>query len=379
MTRVTSMQSLKTDIEVIQQVFDHIDKGTTDLGEATWHEPTVNYTSESRLQAEIDLMKRIPVAYAPSAALTEPGSYVAHNVAGVPVVVVRDREMNLRAFRNACRHRGMLLAEGEGKASVFRCTYHGWAYSTDGKLQHVPHDAGFPDLDFDSYGLVPIHDVLEKGGLVFVCLEEPVDQGALTDLPTLIPEDHLVFDRAESDNNFNWKLNIEATLEGYHIKPTHETTFYPYGYDNLNVVETFGRNGRIVFPFRRIEELRGVPESERDITGKVTYVYNVFPICTVAVLTNHTSVTISEPLSPGRTRIYSWRMGNLAGSESEEELTKMRRDASFVAETGLVEDMEVIARIQAGLNSGANEHFTYGLYEKAIVQLLSNLTNLIDD
>ena len=61
-----------------------------------------------------------------------------------------------------------------------------------------------------------------------------------------------------------------------------------------------------------------------------------------------------------------------------EALAKMRRDAAFVSETGLVEDIDVIHRIQAGLCSGANTHFTYGLYEKAIVQLLKQLNRLID-
>jgi len=369
---------LKTDSEVIEQIFRHIDNGTTDLGDAGWTEPVGNYTSPERFAAELALLRQLPVAFAPSAALLEPGSYIARTVAGVPLIVARDKNMQLRAFRNACRHRGMLLAEGEGQTNVFRCTYHGWAYGIDGGLQHVPHEAGFPGLEKSRHGLVPINNVIEQGGLIFVCIEKPLDSGALVDLPQLIPVDHRYFDSATNEQAFNWKLNIEATLEGYHIKPTHETTFYPYGYDNLNVVETFGRNSRITFPFRRIEELRDLPPAERDISGKVTYVYNVFPICTVAVLTNHISVSISEPVAPERTRLYSYRLGRLAGAETEADLEKMRRDARFVSEVGLVEDNAVISRIQAGLASGANEHFTYGLYEKAITQLLSNLSELLD-
>ncbi len=65
----------------------------------------------------------------------------------------------------------------------------------------------------------------------------------------------------------NWKLFMEANLEGYHIKPTHKTTFFPYGYDNLNVVETFGRNSRVTFPFRRIEKLRALPPEQRNLAG----------------------------------------------------------------------------------------------------------------
>ncbi len=371
------MATLKSDAEIIAQVYAHIDNRTTDLGEGIWKEPTSNYTSDERFAAELLLLKHLPVVFAPSVALTDPGSYVAHPVAGVPVIVVRDHNKTLRAFRNACRHRGVMLIEGQGRTNVFRCPYHGWAYGTDGTLQHVPHEAGFPALDKCAYGLTEIHDVREVGGLVFVCLEEPVDDGALSDLPTLLPDDHLVFDYHEDEKNFNWKLNIEATLEGYHIKPTHEQTFYPYGYDNLNVVENFGRNSRITFPFRRIEDLRETPADERDIVGKVTYVYNVFPIGTVAVLSNHISVLISEPVAPGKTYYFSYRLGRLKGDETEERLEKMKRDASFVADTGLAEDNAIVAKIQRGLDSEANQYFTYGLYEKAIIQLLRNLDELI--
>jgi hypothetical protein len=172
-------------------------------------------------------------------------------------------------------------------------------------------------------------------------------------------------------------LNIEATLEGYHIKPTHEESFYPYGYDNLNVVETYGPNGRVTFPFRRIEKLKDVPAEERDIGGLVTYAHNVFPICTVAFLSNHISVMISEPISPSKTHYYSYRLGPLSNHETEETLEKMRRDAEFVSEYGLQEDIAVVRRIQQGLDSGANTHFVYGRFEKAIVHFLKNITQRV--
>ena len=225
---------------------------------------------------------------------------------------------------------------------------------------------------------MPIHGVIEQGGLVYVCIEEPFDQGALGNMPQIIKDDQKIFDSSEYSQAFNWKLNIEATMEGYHIKPTHEKTFYPYGYDNLNIVETFGLNSRITFPFRRIEDLRNIAEEKRDITGKVTYVYSVFPNCTVAFLSDHISVVISEPVSPTETQYFSYRLGQFSGNETEEDIERMRRDARFVTETGLEEDNAVVAGIQDGLKSAANTHFIYGLYEKAIVHFLKNLTDLVN-
>ena len=277
------MPALKTDAEVIEQIFEHIDQGSTDTGSETWREPTANYTSELRLSAELELMKKLPLVFAPSAALAEPGDYIAHSIAGVPIIVLRDKERNVRAYRNACRHRGATLAVGAGSTRVFVCPYHGWAYGLDGALQHIPHQAGFPGIEVSDHGLVPVHSVEERAGLIFICIEEPIEAGALEVLPEILDANQQVFDTSEDEYSVNWKLNIEAMLEGYHIKRTHEKTFFPYGYDNMNVVETFGCNSRIVFPFRRIEALREQPPEERDISGKVTYVYNVFPNCSVAV------------------------------------------------------------------------------------------------
>ena len=367
-----------SDQEVIERVFDHIDNQTTDLGSETWREPTENYRSDSRFAAELDLLRHLPVPFAPSVALAEVGDYLARPVAGVPIIVVRTRDGGLAAYRNACRHRGVLLADGSGNTRVFSCPYHGWAYGIDGSLQHVPHEHGFPDFDRGEHGLRPVHGVTEHGGLIFVSIEAQVDKGALRELPTLLDENQIIFASSDGVSEFNWKLNIEATLEGYHIKPTHRETFYPYGYDNLNVVETIGPNARVTFPFRRIEKLRNLPREKRNIAGMVTYAWNIFPNATVAMLSNHIAVSISEPLSPTSTRYFSWRLGERTDDDDGEAAERMQRDANFVADTGSKEDAEMVYRIQAGLASEANSHFTYGRFEQAIVNFHRTLTRLLE-
>lgn len=137
------------------------------------------------------------------------------------------------------------------------------------------------------------------------------------------------------------------------------------------------RATRVTFPFRRIEKLRDVPIDDRDIIGNVTYVYHIFPITTVAVLSSHTLITISEPEAPGRTRFYNYRVTNDApGREVGKE--KAERDANFVADTGSKEDAEVVREIQAGLASTANTHFVYGRNEKGIVHFHQNLSAYLD-
>ena len=164
---------LLDDATVIERVFDHIDHETTDLGETTWREPVENYRSEARFATERDaVLRRLPVGFCPSAALHEAGSYVARAAAGTPIVAVRGNDGKVRAFRNACRHRGAELAAGAGCAKAFVCRYHGWTYGIDGRLRHVPHEHGFPGLDKASRGLVPLETV-EVGGVVFVTQGAP--------------------------------------------------------------------------------------------------------------------------------------------------------------------------------------------------------------
>lgn len=364
---------LLSDQQVIQRVFQHIDEETTELADDCWREPVENYCSQTRFDQELELLKRLPVPFCPSAAIPETGSFLARSAAGTPLVVTRDENGEVQAYRNACRHRGMQVAQGSGQTRVFVCPYHAWAYGLDGKLQHIPHEHGFPELDKCEHSLVPV-TAIERHGLVFVVQEETGNGGALNaleDIAQLIGDDQEIFVAEESVIPVNWKLNLEASLEGYHIKPTHKETFYPYGYDNLNVVETFGQNSRITYPFRRIEKLRDVPEQDRDISGMVTYVYQLFPNVTIAVLSNHTAVTISEPLSPTETRLHTFKLSN--NSRGAELSEKAKKDADFVTDTGGKEDAAVVVGIQASIESGANTHFTYGKFEKAIIHFHRNL------
>ena len=372
---------MQNDAELLDHILSHIDNGTTDLGDEDWHEPVANYSSQARFDAERRLMRRLPVPFCPLAALPELGSYVARSSAGVPIVVVRDLDGTIRAFRNACRHRGMQLAEGTGCTKIFRCTYHGWAYRLDGRLEYVPHEHGFPDLDKDNSGLVPVYAVDIQGGLVFVTQDEPVGPGALESLPDLLTDDQVLFASNESVNDINWKLTAEATLEGYHIKPTHPETFYPYGYDNVNVIEMQGPNSRICFPFRRIEKLRDAPRQNLSLDRMVTVVNRVFPFASVNRLSQHYDVTLAEPESPTRTRYFSYKLTLPipdGSAPTEEALTRAKKDVAFLSSTGNKEDEKVVTDIQAAIGSGANTHYTFGRFESAIAHLHRNLAHYLE-
>ena len=161
------MTGFMDDPGVADRVLRHIADGTTDRGDAVWREPVANYRSGERLDRELCVLRSFPTPFCPSAALPEVGSWVARKAAGTPLLAVRGRDGRVRVFRNACRHRGTEIANGSGCAKAFVCPYHGWTYRLDGRLGHVTHEDGFPHLDKEKYGLVPVA-AEERSGLVFV-------------------------------------------------------------------------------------------------------------------------------------------------------------------------------------------------------------------
>ncbi len=159
------MNTILDDQAVIQRVLDHIEQGTTDRGDQVWHEPVIHYADPARFDAELAVFRRFDTPFCTSASLPEAGSYLARTAAGTPLVVVRGADGVVRGFRNACRHRGMTVAQGSGRLRNFYCRYHGWTYNLDGALRQVPHEDGFPQLDHALHGLVPVATI-ERLGMV---------------------------------------------------------------------------------------------------------------------------------------------------------------------------------------------------------------------
>jgi phenylpropionate dioxygenase-like ring-hydroxylating dioxygenase large terminal subunit len=351
------------DQSVAQRVLDHIRDGSTDAGAEVWREPVANYRSASRFAEEVALLRRVPVPFCPSAALPEEGCYVARTAAGVPLVAVRGADGVVRAFRNACRHRGTQVASGAGCAKSFVCPYHAWTYELDGRLRHVPHQDGFPGLDKSTHGLVPVH-AEERLGLVFISQEKTHSTHDV--LPVLLKPGQQIFATAERELQVNWKILLEGFIEGYHIRFTHPESFFPYGFDNLNLIDLYGCSSRITSPFKRIKKLAAVPVDERKVEGLLTYVYHVFPNVLITILSRHTNVVILEPLAVDRTRQVTYALANDAGDEA---LVEAIRDKDFVGNTGALEDLAVVTSIQQSVGSGANEVFTFGHFESCIVHL----------
>ena len=162
-------------------------------------------------------------------ALPRPGSYLTARAGSQPVLVLRDEQGNLRAYRNVCRHRASRLLSGSGQCKgAIRCRYHGWTYRFDGTLIGVPEGLAFGErLQKSELGLLPAR-VEEMCGLVFVNLD--LDATPLADLVGDLPARlaryriGLLEPFALSEDGTqpaNWKVVAENYIEGYHIPIAH--------------------------------------------------------------------------------------------------------------------------------------------------------------
>jgi phenylpropionate dioxygenase-like ring-hydroxylating dioxygenase large terminal subunit len=159
--------------------------------------------------------------------VAEPGSFLTTDAGGIPLLVTRDRDGELRAFINVCRHRGAILTEGCGGRETIQCHYHAWTYDLDGTLRAAPRADRENGFDSSELSLVPA-SVGVWGPFLFV--NPDPEAGPLADwlgeLPAILSRDldldGVVFhSRVEFGSNANWKVVTENFLECYHCPTAH--------------------------------------------------------------------------------------------------------------------------------------------------------------
>jgi len=148
------------------------------------------YTDDELVRCERSLIFARSWQYAGRAAqVAQPGSFLATDAGGIPIVVTRDDDGELRAFLNVCRHRGAVLTEGCGRRSTVQCHYHAWTYGLDGSLLAAPGSKLEPDFDPSQFSLFPVQ-VDTWGPFVFVNPDLEADplSATLGTLPQLVAE-----------------------------------------------------------------------------------------------------------------------------------------------------------------------------------------------
>ncbi len=164
-----------------------------------------------------------------SSALPNPGDYTTMEIAGDPIMIVRDRDGQLRAQSNVCRHRMSTLLEGRGTVKSIVCPYHAWTYNLDGSLRGAPammHNDSFCKSDIK---LAQIR-CEEWLGWIMVTLNPdaaPVAEGlaGISDLVGHYGMENYVESFRETHRwNTNWKVLAENFMESYHLPVCHSGT-----------------------------------------------------------------------------------------------------------------------------------------------------------
>ena len=157
------------------------------------------------------------------------GDHALAEIAGVPLLIVRGDDGELRALHNVCRHRAGPLADCDGRgAKQFACRYHGWRYALDGRLLGAPDMGRARDFDVATIRL-PQARVAQWQGLVFAALDEaaPPFTEVVEPIDARLggrPIAGYRFDRRASyEVACNWKVYVDNYLEGYHVAQVHPT------------------------------------------------------------------------------------------------------------------------------------------------------------
>ncbi len=359
--------------DIIRSMLAHCDAGTTDMEPGIMRDPVVNYTDPDRLNREIDvLFRQFPIIVGHTEQLTESGRYLTHNDTGVPILVTRNRDGQLKAFINVCRHRGMqVVNDDHGQANSFTCPYHSWTYDLDGRLRGMPQPIGFDTLEREKYGLVEL-PVFERFGLIWVrpsTSDSPLDIDAwlapmAEQLASLDLGNHTMFRTWSINTRMSWRLALQGFQESYHFCSAHKHTACAAYLDNQSVFLDLYPHVRHAVPLPKIIELKEqAPESWSYRPNFMTQ-NCLFPCHFVQVMTDHVYVHSIFPTGPGAC-VFQCMM--LIPETPISEKTRRHWQRNYeVVRTVFGEDFEIGEKIQSGFATGVNEHCVFGRYERGL-------------
>ncbi|WP_323846546.1 aromatic ring-hydroxylating dioxygenase subunit alpha [Microbulbifer magnicolonia] len=273
--------------------------------------------------------------------LESTGDYFTCEVAGVPLLLVRDNGGALRAFHNVCRHRAGPLLQGCGRgAKALRCQYHGWSYRLDGQLRAAPEmdsACGFAIGDIR----LPEARLSVWEGLVFVALGESVPplETVLAGIAERIAPVEFASLRFRRRDVYevacNWKVYVDNYLEGYHVPHVHRELNRLIDYRAYNT-EVFDDYSLQWSPLENAEGVYG--------SGNAWY-YFVYPNVMLNVVEKRLQSNRVIPLGPDRCLVeFDYYYGEGAGTEDADHAF------SNLVQT---EDMEICQKVQRNLHSGS--------------------------
>lgn len=278
-----------------------------------------------------------------------PGSFATIDIAGEPILVVRDEEGVLRAFHNVCRHRAaQVINAPEGKATKLRCRYHGWTYDLAGRLRGVPEFDGVEEFCREEQGL-PQLAVAENRPFVFVHQGTPSMPFADFLAPFVERTRHLGLDRLhfaarkEYDLGCNWKVFVDNFQDGgYHVNTVHPGLASAIDYSKYHT-ENLGLTCLQSAPM----VASGDAQVGKTRTGQANYWW-LFPNLMVNLYSGVMDTNLVLPLGPDRCRvIFDFYFPTVEGEEAQRYIA----DSLAVAHQVQLEDMGICEEVQRGLKS----------------------------
>jgi len=279
---------MKREVElgILKELLRQLDEKVNIDAGVMYKNPTSVYTSTEVAQNEWQtLFRNHPQLIALSGSLPKPGSFMTVDDFGVPVLATRDPDGRFRAFVNACRHRGVRVAqEARGQQDHFVCPFHNWVYSNRGELSAIPVQDHFGEIDKSCHGLLEL-PAGERDGLLWV---HPQVDGVIdldSQLGGLAPEiaswgfgDGMVqMEETVIDRRLNWKFANDTFGETYHFNTLHRNTLANDFYGNVQMYDTYGRNHRMTLCMKAIDSLREKPQNEWNVPHAALPVYYLFP------------------------------------------------------------------------------------------------------
>ena len=247
------------------------------------------------------------------------GDAVPVTFLGMPLLIVRDKQDNVRVFQNTCRHRGMILVDAPRKIEgAIRCPYHSWCYSTDGRLISTPHVGGpgrntHEGIDRALLGLVEIRSHIWMD-VIFINVSgtapafDEVHAGLLARWSEFDkPLHHGGADsRFQLEVNCNWKLAVENYCESYHLPWVHPgLNSYSRLEDHYHIEApgNFSGQGTLVYRQLKGEDGKSFPDFEAisDKWDTAAEYITVYPNVLLGVHRDHTFAIVLVPQGPEKT------------------------------------------------------------------------------
>ncbi len=319
------------------------------------------------------------------------GDFVTADIGRNSVVVIRDKDMQLRAFLNVCRHRASRIFERKGSCrGVIRCPYHGWTYRLDGSLMAIPREENFPDLDRSKYGL---HEIQLESffGLLFVRVkgDGPTVAEQFAHTKTFF-EGYEVASYEECAEpitdiwDVNWKVAWDNYLENYHIAIGHPglnrlvkesgewaelTSGVSYGVFLLRDRQSQVREER-AYQQMIHHGNRRVPE---ELTNKWVQ-FALTPNLGIDLYPEMLDFFHLIPLGPDRTLVRAAYYGHPNPSAEELELRRLNMRINNAINA---EDRDLCRRVQLGLSTHGYEPGPLSLLESAVYNFHRMLRDLV--